>query len=152
MVKIYSSGNYFYVVKDDILYEGLTSEVLVKRLTPTSTDFNFEKLNNWTGDSVFLADIQDEAGVAYTLESFVTFYENFNTGGGGGNTGSQFTEVSNLTTADYIYKSGMLGTAWQVNRYDRNNNMAQTTATQTNNTTITTLADAVAGILTLNYE
>ena len=38
MVKIYSSGNYFYVVKDDILYEGLTSEVLVKRLTPTSTD------------------------------------------------------------------------------------------------------------------
>ena len=62
MVKIYSSGNYFYVVKDDILYEGLTSEVLVKRLTPTSTEFNFEKLNNWTGDSVFLVDIQDEAG------------------------------------------------------------------------------------------
>ena len=109
-------------------------------------DRSFE-IEHITIDSKSVSDFDSEKAFLNELKKTV-----FKKGGGGGNTGSQFTEVSNLTTADYIYKSGMLGTAWQVNRYDRNNNMAKTTATQTNNTTITTLADAVTGILTLNYS
>ena len=65
--------------------------------------------------------------------------------------GSFWQATYSETTASYVYYAGINGSAWQVNRKDRNNNMVQTTATQTNNTTITTLADAVTGILTLNY-
>ena len=65
---------------------------------------------------------------------------------------SEFWEATNTaTTESYIFKGGLNGTAWQINRYDRNNNIARTAATQTNNPSITTLADAVTGILTLNY-
>lgn len=66
--------------------------------------------------------------------------------------GSFWQATHSETTTSYVYYAGINGSTWQVNRKDRNNNMAQTTATQTNNTTITTLADAVTGILTLNYS
>ena len=154
--KIYTKGNYFIIQQNDKEYSGPMKDVIVYQLTVDSEFYYFKNLENWTNDGLKVVNIVNESGTPYTTQTWETFYtENtgsFSNGGGSGNTGSQFTEVSNLTTADYIYKSGMLGTAWQVNRYDRNNNMAQTTATQTNNTTITTLADAVTGILTLNYS
>lgn len=91
MTKAYVRGNYFYLEHQNSVYEGLAKEVLVKRQTPTSDVFYFKNLNNWTDIGVSIGDLQDEAGNAYTLSSFVDFYEQ-NTGkssGGGSGEGLQ---------------------------------------------------------------
>ena len=89
MVKIYVKGNYFFLVKDNIEYEGHRKEVLIKRLTTTSTDFFFKQVNNWNDSEVVsLSDMVDENDVAYTLQAFLDFRKdetgNFNNGGGNG--------------------------------------------------------------------
>ena len=86
--KIYVKGNYFFIEKDDRIYEGLSKEVLVKKLTPTSTEFFFSNVNNWLGQGIELVNILDESGTAYTTASWEAFYtENtgsFSNGGGSG--------------------------------------------------------------------
>ena len=94
MVKIYVKGNYFFLVKDNIEYEGHRKEVLIKRLTTTSTDFFFKQVNNWNDSEVVsLSDMVDENDVAYTLQTFLDFRKdetgNFNNGGGSGLSGLQ---------------------------------------------------------------
>ena len=94
MVKIYTEGNYFFLVKDNIEYEGHRKEVLIKRLTTTSTDFFFKQVNNWNDSEVVsLSDMVDENDVAYTLQTFLDFRKdetgNFNNGGGSGLSGLQ---------------------------------------------------------------
>ena len=65
---------------------------------------------------------------------------------------TSFWEATNTdTTENYIYKGGLNGTAWQINRYDRNNNTARVAATVSNNSGTTTLADAWTNRTTLNY-
>lgn len=66
--------------------------------------------------------------------------------------GSDFWEATSTdTTTAYIYKGGLNGTAWQINRYDRANGMARTSATVSNNSGTTTLTAAWADRLTINY-
>lgn len=273
MAKIYTKGNYFFIEKDNRLFEALSKEVLVKKLTPTSTVFYFSNINNWTNEGIDLVDMEDESGTAYTAATWETFYlENtgsFSKGGGNGqglqikgsvdtytdlstvsdpqeddlwyvrdNTGlylfgtlkrrgwyryngsswettnlpseiitekehgallhnssvsyyegnliwhnsklqrckadigpktydandwedaggtstggSDFWEATSTdTTAAYIYKGGLNGSAWQINRYERSNSMAKTSAKQSNNNGgYTTLTAAWADRLTINY-
>ena len=93
--KIYVKGNYFFIEKDDRIYEGLSKEVLVKKLTPTSTEFFFSNVNNWLGQGIELVNILDESGTAYTTASWEAFYTE-NTGsfsnGGGSGVGLNLTE------------------------------------------------------------
>lgn len=57
------------------------------------------------------------------------------------------------TTATIIYKGGLDNSGeWFVNNFDRNNNMARTTATVSNNSSQTTLANAWSNRATLNYS
>ena len=73
--------------------------------------------------------------------------------GGASTGGSDFWEATSTdTTTAYIYKGGLNGTAWQINRYDRANGMARTAATVSNNIGTTTLTAAWSGRLTLNYN
>ena len=72
--KIYVKGNYFFIEKDDRLFEALSKEVLVKKLTPTSTVFYFKNINNWTDEGIDLTNIKDESNTPYTAERWETFY------------------------------------------------------------------------------
>ena len=115
--KIYVKGNYFFIEKDNYIYEGLSKEVLVKKLTPTSTEFFFSNVNNWLGQGIELVNILDESGTAYTPASWETFYiENtgsFNNGGGSGvglnwisNTGGGVYAVNDIVNyAGVLYKN-----------------------------------------------
>ena len=86
--KIYVKGNYFFIEKDDRLFEALRKEVLVKKLTSTSTVFYFKNINNWTDEGIDLANIKDESNTPYTAESWETFYtENTGNFKNGGDTG-----------------------------------------------------------------
>ena len=79
----------------------------------------------------------------------------FSLGGGTGEgvqTVSTWKATYSETTTAFIYKGGLNNTNWQVNRYDRNNGLAKTTATKTSNATVTTLVDAWTGRGTLNYN
>ena len=157
MAKIYTKGNYFFIEKDNRLFEALSKEVLVKKLTPTSTVFYFSNINNWTNEGIDLVDMEDESGTAYTAATWEAFYiENTGKSNGGssgeGLQGSNFWEaILNDTTTAYIYKGGLNGTDWQINRYDRSDNLAKTSATVSNNSGITTLTDAWTDRLTINY-
>ena len=137
MVKIYTKGNYFFLVKDNIEYEGHRKEVLIKRLTTTSTDFFFKQVNNWNDSEVVsLSDMVDENDVAYTLQTFLDFRKdetgNFNNGGGNG-MGLQGSNTLYFDDATYVYISGLRANGdWYVNRNTIADN-TQTTATETNN-------------------
>jgi hypothetical protein len=88
MAKIYTKGNYFFIEKDNRLFEALSKEVLVKKLTPTSTVFYFSNINNWTNEGIDLVDMEDESGTAYTAATWEAFYiENTGKSNGGGNGG-----------------------------------------------------------------
>ena len=65
--------------------------------------------------------------------------------------GSAFWEATEIErTAAYIYKGGLNGTAWQINRY-ATNNLSRTAATESNNAGSTTLSDAWSNRSTLIY-
>ena len=103
-----------------------------------------------------IADLQDESGAAQaqTDDYLSAFIGSFKNGGssGEGLQGSNFWEaILNDTTTAYIYKGGLNGTDWQINRYDRSDNLAKTSATVSNNSGITTLTDAWTDRLTINY-
>lgn len=76
--KIYIRGNYFYIV-DTVTgreRDGLAKNVRVTRGTTSEDDFSFYGVNDWSVDTFLnIADIQDENGNAYTVNSFIDFYE-----------------------------------------------------------------------------
>ena len=202
-MKAYIRGNYFYLESNDRIYEGLAKDVLIKRLTPTSDEFHFKNLNNWTGEGISINDLEDESGNAYTVSSFITFYEEgtgkSNGGGNGtglqaydttnsfkkdevvikdykifianddipentpfatGTTGATWRELSasnfwqatnSETTDDYVFKGGLNGTNWQINRYTNPVIGQALRATENNNNSYTTLADAWVDRAILNY-
>ena len=67
-------------------------------------------------------------------------------------TGSKFIQATNITTDSAIYKHYEANGAWTVLKYDRTDNLSVATANAANNPTVTTLVDAVTGVLTLNYS
>lgn len=77
--KIYIKGNIFYIedADTDILYEGLSKEVIPRRKFVTSTDFAFTNLNNWdVSKEISFSDI-DLTGADYTdLSTFIEWLEN----------------------------------------------------------------------------
>lgn len=107
--KIYTKENYFYIEDtiEDILFEGLSKDVRVRRLSSTSSTFYFDNVNGFDNRrEIDFADILDINGVAYTdLDTFVSFYES-ETGKSspqeGGQTGgahyvdTQYTDISPL--------------------------------------------------------
>ncbi len=95
--KIYTEGNYFFIETGDRIYEGLSKDVLVKKLETTSTEFFFNNINSFpSNQGIELADMVDGTGTPYTAGSWETFYTentgNFNAGGGDGKLGSQTPE------------------------------------------------------------
>lgn len=90
MIKIFTEGNYFFIVENEIEYEAHAKEVKVHRFSTASEIFIFKNVNQWDGTrKVNLSDIVDKDDAPYTLESFLTF-KNEETGksstGGGGET------------------------------------------------------------------
>ena len=92
--KIFTRGNYFYIVDNDNNreYNAFSKDVLVTRGTTAQDDFFIENIPNWdgVGEPLDISVIQDENGDAYSLNAFITFYED-STGKsspGGGATGS----------------------------------------------------------------
>ena len=80
--KIFTKGNYFYIVDNDTSreYNAFAKDVLVTRGTTSQDDFFIENVANWSeSNPLDIADIQDVNGNAYVLSDFITFYEN-NTG------------------------------------------------------------------------
>lgn len=71
-----------------------------------------------------------------------------NGGGGGGTTALVVSDVADDAT--YYYYGGLLGTAWQINRYAKAD-ITKTTATATNNATYADLATAWPDRATLTY-
>ena len=112
--KIYVKGNYFFIEKDNYIYEGLSKEVLVKKQTPTSTEFFFSNVNNWLGQGIELVNILDESGTAYTAASWETFYiENTGSFSNGGGSGVGLNWISNTgggvyAVNDIVNYSGVL--------------------------------------------
>ena len=108
MVKIYTKGNYFFIEKDNRLFEALSKEVLVKRLTPTSTVFYFSNINNWTNEGIDLVDMEDESGTAYTAATWEAFYiENTGKSNGGG-TGEGVQTPTEIAEAIYVDEAAAL--------------------------------------------
>lgn len=100
MIKIFTEGNYFFIVENEIEYEAHAKDVKVHRFSTSSEIFIFKNVNQWDGTrKVNLSDIFDKDDAPYTLESFLTF-KNEETGksstGGGGETTDGDTDVKNL--------------------------------------------------------
>jgi hypothetical protein len=82
MFKIYVKSNYFYIVDvvNNILFEGLSKNVRVRRSSTNSSSFTFDNVNGFTQELEF-SNILGETGNAYSsIEDFISFYES-NTGG-----------------------------------------------------------------------
>lgn len=80
--RIFRSGNYFYIVDGNGREkDGLARDVIVTRASSASTEFRIRNVNNWNHTQYLdvTTDILDEDGNAYTVDSFIEFYEN-NTG------------------------------------------------------------------------
>jgi hypothetical protein len=81
--KIYTSGNYFYIVgtTTNREYSGLAKDVIITRGTTNQTNFYITGVQNWKHKTILpIADIQDETGTPYAdAAAFITFYED-NTG------------------------------------------------------------------------
>lgn len=81
--KVYTKGNYFYIINNDDNreYNALSKDVLITRGTTSQDDFFIENVDNWRGaeNPLDITVIQDENGDAYSVTSFITFYES-NTG------------------------------------------------------------------------
>ena len=112
--KIYVKGNYFYIEKDTRIFEGLSKEVLVKRLTAASTEFYFSNVNNWTNEGIDFANIRDENDAPYASSAaFITWFET-NTGksnGGGSGVGLNWESDTNggsYSINDVVNYNGVL--------------------------------------------
>ena len=78
--KIYTKGNYFFVVDDNNrVRDGLAKDVKVSRSNTSATSFRISGLTRLPPFTYDISDLTDENGVAYTSASFIDFYEN-NTG------------------------------------------------------------------------
>lgn len=81
--KIHIIGNKFYVDELEApfyRYEGFSKDVLSRTLTPTSSDFGFDKLNNWSNTKTLNFSEIDLTGADYTdLATFNAWLEE-NTG------------------------------------------------------------------------
>lgn len=103
--KVYTKGNYFYIIDNDTNreYNALSKDVLITRGTTTQDDFYIENVSNWKGveNPLDITEMQDMNGSAYSLNSFITFYET-NTGvlssTSAADAGSNLVSVSNSTT------------------------------------------------------
>lgn len=82
--KIYTKGSIFYIedTLSGLIHEGLSKDVLVRRLNSSSTDFYFKGVNNFEeNEPVSFDDILNIDSNTYSsIGSFISFYEN-NTGG-----------------------------------------------------------------------
>lgn len=104
--KIFTKGNYFYIVDDTTnqVFEGHAKNISVNRTTDTGTGFKFANVNGWRqGKELDITEIKNEAGTLYVLADFVTFYE-ANTGfstapGGSGADLFGFFDYNDLATA-----------------------------------------------------
>ena len=107
--KIYVKGNYFFIEKDGRLFEALSKEVLVKKLTPTSTVFFFKNINNWTDEGIDLANIKDESDTPYTAATWEVFYlENTGSFSKGGGTGEGVQTPTEIAEAIYVDEAAAL--------------------------------------------
>ena len=79
--RIFTSGNYFYIVDGNGREkDGLARDVIVTRAATSSNDFRIRNVNNWNHTQFLdITEILKEDGSAYTVDSFIDFYEN-NTG------------------------------------------------------------------------
>lgn len=75
--KIYKKGNYINIVdtSNNNLIEESASDVFISKATTSSTNYNVSLKRSESLVNVPLADIQDEAGVAYVLGAWETFYQ-----------------------------------------------------------------------------
>jgi len=96
--KIHIEGNKFYIddLEGELLrYEGLAKDVLSRTKTPTSTDFGFTNVNNWSNTRTISFSEIDLTGAAYTdLASFNEWLESNlgnSNGGGSGSGASSFS-------------------------------------------------------------
>ena len=117
--KIYVKSNYFYIndTVTNILYEGLSKDVRVRRKFADSDDFYFDNVNSFpNSQDINLTDIQDENGNTYAdLQTFVSFYEE-NTGkfspseGGGISEGANWTGWAQYGDSKYTELSPLVVT------------------------------------------
>lgn len=76
MVKVYTTGNYFYLIMDGVTYEGHAKDVLIHKQSDGDTTYRFSGLVDWNDTRLIpLADLVDESDTPYTENSFTTFYE-----------------------------------------------------------------------------
>lgn len=100
--------------------------------------------------------IDPASGVEYTWFTDADSSQWVETGAGGavvnGGGGTATLDVSDtdFTNATYYYYGGLLGSAWQINRYERAT-ITKTTATVSNNPTVANLAAAWPDRATLTY-
>ena len=97
--KIFTKGNYFYIVDNatNREYNAFAKDVLITRGATSQDDFFIGNVANWSeSNHLDILEIQDENGDAYVLSDFITFYEN-NTGFSSGGSSSSTTNVG-ITT------------------------------------------------------
>lgn len=76
--RIFTKDNYFYIndVDNNIQFEALKKDVLVRKKTATSLYYNFTGINGWqdTPEGVYISVIKKEDGSDYTDYEFEEFY------------------------------------------------------------------------------
>ena len=105
--KIHIKGNKFYVDELEApfkRYEGFSKDVLSRTLTPTSSDFGFDNLNNWSNtDTLNFSEINLTDADYTDLETFNTWLED-RTGESSPSDGGGATEKEKyivITSDDY---------------------------------------------------
>ena len=97
--KIFTRGNYFYIVDNDNNreYNAFSKDVLVTRGTTSQDDFFIENIPNWggVGEPLDISVIQDANGDAYSLNAFITFYED-STGKSSPESGANNVKANNV--------------------------------------------------------
>lgn len=77
--KIYTKGNIFYLedLDTEILYEGFSKNILMRRFKSSSSNFTFENLKNWkTSDLIDFSEIDLTNADYNDLETFIDWCEN----------------------------------------------------------------------------
>lgn len=78
--RIFTKDNYFYIndVDNNIQFEALKKDVLVRKKSANSTSYSFTGINGWndTPDGLSISLIKKEDGSDYTTSEFETLYKN----------------------------------------------------------------------------
>lgn len=109
--RIFTSGNIFYLIDiedDNRIYEGHKKDILIKRNFDGDTTFFIYKLDDWDiTRKLTIGELEDADNVAYTLSSFVEFFDketgNFNSASGGsGAKGFEETQLNGTAYSTFL--------------------------------------------------